>query len=1122
MKRTLNLRFLLWTLAVLVLTSVAVHYVHAAQMRRNAGALLERAARASEAGDLDQALTYYAHYLLYEPDDVAALAKSALILDQKANSPEDWLRAKNALDRVLRRAPARKDLRFRLALGLIHLRQFREAITQIEALLSTAPLPGISKEKGALDLPPRDNRAELEHILGWCFEASGDYPKAISAFSKAIEHDPSRLETYVLLAEVLQNRQGQTEEAGQVLDEMVGANDQSFRAYLIRYRFRRASADGRSSAGADADLKRAFELAPEEPTVLLAVADEAELRGDSQKARESAHKAWALDPTNTAAVKALVELDVRAGKRAEAIDVLMRAVADKPQAYELNVLLTDLLIDEGKLAQAAANIARLPEAAAPVAMIDYLRARIASQEGRWQEALTILQRAQTEPDGSTDWAGRLHALIGLCQRQVGDHERELAAFRKAVLQEPSWTPARFGLATALMANGLLDEAVGELQLIQKAPDAPKELWTVLASALIDQNLRRPSRQQNWNQVEQVLSRAEKMTPEALELPCLRAEVFTAQKKFEAAKKLLDQARARHPDQLIYWVSLADLAARQNQWFEATTLLEQAERNLGDSAELCLAKCRIWEREDSAAARQRLAALDQNLASLAPKARARVLRALAETWLRLGDRVRAETAWQRLAREQPDDPTSRFALFENALHENQLDKARMLLADLNTIEGAHGKLGPFASAAFLVHEAAGSQTKLDEARKILDQLGQRVKTWARVPLLLARIEELAGNYDKAVGHYLRAVEIGAREPRHLARLVQLLVAFKRYLSAQDILRNTEEQMTLPPDLVRLGAEVALANQNAQEAMRLAAQAVRPMTTDYRDCLWLGHIYHVCGMDPQAEEVLRQGVAISPETPDTWIALAEQLTRMSKREAAQTVVGEAGTKVTPRLAPYTRARCFEVMGLLDQAEEFYRHALADRHEDFIFLAAAVDFHCRADQPAQAQPYLDALLKLKDVVPAEVVMRARRQLALALSGQIKGDQARALALINENLAARPRQLADERACAFVLASNSSQRWQAIRVFGETAQHQPLDANEQLLLAQLYEADGDQPRAREQIVALLTAQPESPQFLSFYVRHLIQSEEFDLARDQLQKLCRLEPASRRTRELAKLLQDP
>src|SRR5439155_16602082 len=102
--------------------------------------------------------------------------------------------------------------------------------------------------------------------------------------------------------------------------------------------------------------------------------------------------------------------------------------------------------------------------------------------------------------------------------------------------------------------------------------------------------------------------------------------------------------------------------------------------------------------------------------------------------------------------------------------NKLDRARAVLADLRKVEGDQGNFWPLGSAALLVHEAAPHGRQLEEARQILDQLGSRNKTWPRVPLLQARIEELDGNYDKAVRHYLRAVDLGDMQPRHVTRLV----------------------------------------------------------------------------------------------------------------------------------------------------------------------------------------------------------------------------------------------------------------------------------------------------------------------------------------------------------------
>ena len=213
-------------MGTLLVAGVGIHFLHALQMRRNTGSLLERANRAQEEGDLDQALTYYTHYLASEPGDTAARAKFGLVLDQHANNPGEWDDVVSTFKQVLERDPGRTDIRYRLVLNLIRLHRLREAMANVQSLLNSS---GGSEAQRARDFP---SDAELEHILAWCQEASGDYLKAAAGFGRAIKLDPRRVDSYVLLAEVLRNRLGQAEEAGKVMDDLVQANEQSFRALL--------------------------------------------------------------------------------------------------------------------------------------------------------------------------------------------------------------------------------------------------------------------------------------------------------------------------------------------------------------------------------------------------------------------------------------------------------------------------------------------------------------------------------------------------------------------------------------------------------------------------------------------------------------------------------------------------------------------------------------------------------------------------------------------------------------------------------------------------------------------------------------------------------------------------
>jgi tetratricopeptide (TPR) repeat protein len=827
MVRSLNWKLLLWTLAALTLAVVAVSWMHGVQIRRsidvflgNADRAREAAAEAAKTGNrgkeaeyLNQAVTYYQHYLSVNPEDIAVLTKFALILDQKADNQNDWRKVAARFEEILQRDPSVQEVRERLFLRDVQLSKIPEALVQMQALLAQS------------NSDPA-KRADWEHKLGWCLEATGDYPKAVEAFARATLLEPARLESYVIWAEVMQNRLKKPDEAANVMDAMVKANSQSFRAYLSRAKYLRMQ---KLSVQAEADIKKALELAPREPDVYMAAADWAHAHGDWSQARAWLRKGWEINPGNLELIRRLTWLDLWAGNSTEAEEILTSALKEQPGAYDLRFLMAELLQEQRRNAQ------------------------------------------------------------------------------------------------------------------------------------------------------------------------------------------------------------------------------------------------------------------------------------------------AEAVWLKISQDLPDDLNSRFALFECALRANQLDKARALISEIRDLEGEAGKYGQFCEAELLIQEGGGNPGELDKARKSLEQLAVQEKTWSRIPLLRAQIEEQEGNQDKAVAFYLQALELGERRPGPSIRLVRLLLHFQRYLDAEKVLFRLKDQMVASWELRRLEAELNLANQNMRAAERLAAQAVPAGSSEYRDALWLGRIYHGAGADQKAEAAFRQAVALAPQTPDTWIALTQQLTRMGRRDEAQIVAQDALTKVAPRVALFTDARCCDVMGLVDRAEALYKQALTQNPDDFSFLTHGADFFRHVDQPEKAEPFLWALLKLTGTAPADYLARARRNLAAILAAKKSKNSLNALALIDENLRLRPNQPVDVRARAFVMATEMPAQRLAIEVFENTARRQPLSLDEPFQLAQLYEAVGDSSRAQEQVSTLLTIQPDNPQWLAFQIRLLLQQADINQARTRLRKLELLEPDSPRTRMLKK-----
>src|SRR4051812_40057910 len=118
MRRKLNIRLVLWSLAVLVPTGIAVHLLHEVQVRRSAQTLLGRGDQALAQGSLDQALAHYTHYLGFVPSDGDAREKYVRVFDRVA-PPAERGRVVFLMQQLLLDRPDLYDLRYRLIHNLI-------------------------------------------------------------------------------------------------------------------------------------------------------------------------------------------------------------------------------------------------------------------------------------------------------------------------------------------------------------------------------------------------------------------------------------------------------------------------------------------------------------------------------------------------------------------------------------------------------------------------------------------------------------------------------------------------------------------------------------------------------------------------------------------------------------------------------------------------------------------------------------------------------------------------------------------------------------------------------------------------------------------------------------------
>jgi hypothetical protein len=151
-----------------------------------------------------------------------------------------------------------------------------------------------------------------------------------------------------------------------------------------------------------------------------------------------------------------------------------------------------------------------------------------------------------------------------------------------------------------------------------------------------------------------------------------------------------------------------------------------------------------------------------------------------------------------------------------------------------------------------------------------------------------------------------------------------------------------------------------------------------------------------------------------------------------------------------------------------------------------------------------------------PTTAAPGPRRRLAQLLADRAgDADLAQALALLDVNRTAFGETPADHRARALVLAARPEGRGPAIRTVEASRSDGPLAPDEELRLAQLYDAEGDWPRARDLMAGLLARDGQDPACLSAYARALLRHGQTEEAAVWVDRLARVEPGSARTRAL-------
>lgn len=1103
-RRTLDLRFFTLFLVLAVLLGVGTHFLHAYQVKRNASTLLEQARAAEDAQEYEKAVEFLARYMGFNPEDVDVRERHALLLDDVSKHPALKERVYLVFEQVLLRDANRQEVRRRAARLAMAIGRPNDSRTHVNKLLEGAP-----------------NDPDLIDQLGQCEEASKNFEEARKKFVLALKLDPKRVMTSLRLASLLRLRLDDAEKADRVMDALILADPLSLAARLARGRYLREIGN---LAGAAKDLAFARDkLAADDIDVLLVSADIAQASGQSEEARQYLARGQQVHPSDLRFGVGLARLGLRAGgaeKRAEAVGHLREAVKAAPEDAEATWALADLFIDAGEPAEARVLLSKLTKPGQPTsAPVDFMQARLLTTDRKFGEATTLLEGRRQELTRWPELSRRADILLGTLYEQLGNTDLQLAAFQRVLAVDPRSVPARLGKAAALTTAGRPEEALALYRtLMVEMP--PLRLSAV--RLLFAQNLRLPPARRNWAEAKSILENCPPEIVQTTDHRSLSIDLLTVTGRFAEALTAAERACRERPKEVRFWIQRAGLAERGAAATDkpdpalALAILDEAAKHVGDITDLRLARAARAAARPAEEARVALQELEKKTDQYTPSELARLEAGLAAAYLRIGAAKEATRLLTQATKRRPDDMALRMQLFDLAMLTANEQLILEQLGELRRIEGDEGILWRYLDAAQLVLAARkGNMSKLEDAKKRLAEVARRRSTWSRVASMEAEIAEVEGNSDLALEKLQLAIDRGERQVRLIRHAIRLLAVRRRTDEARQLLEKLMEQSPAAAnDINRLVVEVSMNDRAArQQSLALAREAISPNSRDPRDHLWLGQVLASMGESNEAETSLRKALTLRPNYPEAWIALVIVLAEAGRKDQAKAELTRAEAAVAPEVRPLVQAPCYEALGQAKDAENVYLEMVKSRPEDSVSRRTAAAYYLRTAQHAKAEPHL-RLLMAKEGPDA---VWARRGLAIALA--VTGDYQKsreALALLDQNLKVKGVGAEDERARAILLAQRPSDRKASIAALEDSFARVKPSPSEEFLLAQLYDADRNWPKANVRLLNLLTEKHgDNPVFLAYYVNALLLHEQLGEVPTWLRKLEEVDPNGPRTIEL-------
>jgi tetratricopeptide (TPR) repeat protein len=919
--------------------------------------------------------------------------------------------------------------------------------------------------------------------------------------------------------------------ADQFVDDLISARPTDSGLLLIRYRYRQRYGLPKASE----DLSAAFEAAPNDPAV-LAAEGEAESAAaqaafatsgrleDAKPHLESALGYWrqviAAKPGDENAVLNASNIQQRLGKPEESLKTCEAGLERLPNSIRLNLEAARILLDQNRSEEAAAaapsqgKLGYLERAERLIAQFaiqakqenspEQLQALGGFQEtarllrGQWhfergnlQEALSLLKQvplgektANALQAGS--WLGEIHT-------RMMQPDQAAKYFEDVAVVFPRSLDAHQAAANAWEMLGRFDLSEKHRRQAVEIQDTVENRY-LLARALFRAEMQKPAADRQWGAFDKAMSltleaKAESDSVFSWQPELLAIEVGALREKGSDGsvanhEQTLERLRAlenSHPSTPALLVELIlDYESLQAPG-DADRAAAELARLKPEAAATYLAQSRLAiQRRNAGGAR---AALAEGMQKVGPDDKSRLQRELVAIDLaenrdsdaakHLGELLQSKAS---LDAKSLDFETLNLVLtfVEKAVNNHDIESAKRWEGKLLESEGPDGSLWRYARGMRLLAAAKDvKDPEFAEAEKLLAELAKIRPSWSLGCWLGGVILERQGKLEEAVEAFQNAIRLGCRQVAVHERLAALLTQLGRYAEADRCLAGLPGR--IPSSLSQSSFEIARAAERGewQNAIALARRAAEADAGNPQAAFTLSRLLEADNQVDAADDVLQRAAQTNSKDPGVHYQILAFYVRNGKTELAKEYLRGLSENVAIPQADRTRvlAQGHELIGDAVKAKETWK-TLAGEVKDTAVEQTALGEQLMNRDPEGAEKALRRALQIDKNYGAARVMLA----GLLANRGGEAEWKEALSLLSDSLADARQERLRQTVLALVYASRGGKaNLEKARNIVERLLSDPRrpSIQESLLLAKIYEAEGNVEEARARLKMLVEASP-------------------------------------------------